>query len=131
MGSNPLTPYRRAIMAFLGALLVAFQGYLSDGGLVGAEIMQAFLAGLGAFMLYVLPDAPGFKYVKPIVLAVSAALQLLVAANEAGEPYDDRLWLNVAISVLTLLGVIVVQNEPEPAVPPTANTVSTGLPRAA
>lgn len=131
MPSNLLTPYRRAIMAFVGALLVAFQGYLSDGGLVGAEIMQSMLAGLGAFMLYVLPDAPGFKYVKPAVLAISSALQLLVAANEAGEPYDDRLWLNVVISVLTLLGVIVVHNEPEPAIPPTADTVSSGLPKAA
>lgn len=131
---NPLLPYRRALMALLGAVLLSLHGFYSDDVLTGGETMQALFAGLGAFGVYALPDAPGYRFVKPIVMAVAGALNILIAATNAGEPYSTELWLNVGITVLTVLGIITVQNDPEPAVPPTANTVSSsqaGFPKAA
>lgn len=119
-------------MALLGAVLLSLHGYFSDDVLTGGEIMQSMFAGLGAFGVYALPDAPGYRFVKPVVMAIAGALNLLIAANSSGEPYSTELWLNVGITVLTVLGIITVQNDPEPAVPPTATTEArVALPRAA
>lgn len=115
-------------MALLGAVMLSLHGYYSDDVLTGGEMMQALFAGLGAFGVYALPDAPGYRFVKPIVMAIAGALNILIAATNAGEPFSTELWLNVGITVLTVLGIIVVQNDPEPAVPPTANTEAKVVP---
>lgn len=120
--TNPLSPYKRLLMAVVGAVLMALHGYFSDDVLTSGEMMQTMLAGLGVITVYALPDTPVFRYMKPAAMAAATVLNILIAANNSGEPYDTELWLNVAIQALTVLGILGVKNDPEPAVPPTADT---------
>jgi peptidoglycan/LPS O-acetylase OafA/YrhL len=123
-----ISPYRKALLYALGAVIIGFQSYATDDIFTPAEIMQSFLAGLGLFLVYVLPEAPGAKYVKAGVGLIVAAAQIVVAALEAGEPLDSSLWVNVAVAIVAALGLVPMENEPEPAVPPTAGLPATPTP---
>jgi len=119
--SNLLAPYRIALVAVFGSVLLSFQSFWSDDIYTTTEIFQTILQATGAFLAYVLPNAPGAKFVKLGVMALTASLQVLVAVGEDGD-YTRPVWINVAIAAATALGLLFVKNDPEPAVPPTADT---------
>lgn len=120
-----IAPYHKAILYSIGAVIVAFQSYATNDVFTPAEILQTMLAGLGVFLVYMLPEAPGAKHVKAGVGLIIVAGQVLVAALEAGEPLDGSLWVNVLVAIVTAMGLVPNINEPEPAVPSTAGLPAT------
>lgn len=127
-----LKPYYKAFTYAFGAIAAVILSYHTDGVFTGAEIAQTALLAFGTFLVYLAENAPGAKFVKFVMAAVIAGLQVLVAAMEVGSELSSDVWLNVAIAVGMALGVLAVENKPEAAVPATATTPSSGtLPRAA
>lgn len=120
--ANLIAPYKIALVAVFGSVLLSFQSFWSDDVYTTTEIFQTMLQAMGAFLAYVLPNAPGAKFVKLGVMAITAGLQVLAAASETGD-FTRPVWINVAIAVATALGLLFVKNDPEPAVPSTADTV--------
>lgn len=117
-----IAPYRKMLAHVAGTVVMALVAFQSDDVLTAAEILQVILAVMGTVMVYALPNMPGARFVKLAASAVSAGLVLLIPVLESGEPLTNALWLNVVFAVGSVLGVLAVDNEPEPAVPPTANT---------
>lgn len=112
-----MTAYSKFLTALFGAAIVTLAAAMSDDVLTSAEIAQVVLAGLGTFSVYVLPNAPGYGYVKSLVAAGTAGLGLLAGWLASGQEISNGMWLNLILAVGTALGVFLVPNDPEPAIP--------------
>lgn len=106
--------YRKAISALLGAVIVTLAAAASDNVVSPAELVQVLLAALGAFGVYLLPNAPGYGLAKSIVAAGTAGFGLLGGWLASGDPITGSMWLNFALAIGVSLGVFIVPNDPHP-----------------
>lgn len=106
-----MSHYRKAIAAVLGAVVVTLASATSADGITNAELVQLVLLALGAFMAYLVPNAPGYTYAKTAVEAATAGLVLLGGYLANDMAMTTSLWLNVALAVGVSLGVFIVPNE--------------------
>lgn len=119
-----LSPYRAALSAVLGAVALAYVGVITDDVVTSSELVGLILVGLGAFMTYLLPNAPGYKLVKLVTNALFQGLSLLLQYIDSGQDITTGMWVQLAIAVAVALGIVVLPNQPEPAVPSTAELPS-------
>lgn len=116
-----MSAYRKALAALAGAALAFFATAYTDNVIEPGELAQMAFAALTAFAAYLVPNAPGFRYAKLLTSAALTGLGLLSGWVAAGETITDAMWVTLIIQVGTVLGIFVVPNDPEPAVPPTAS----------
>lgn len=117
-----LSPYKKALAAFFGAALSLLVAALTDDVVGPAELVSILSAALGAGLVYIVPNAPGSAAVKTLASALMAGLGVLAGPLTIGDGMTTALWLQVAIAAGTVLGVFVVPNSQEDAVPSTAST---------
>jgi hypothetical protein len=115
------TPYRAAISAVLGAVALAYVGVITDDVVTNSELVGLILVGLGTFMTYLLPNMPGYRLVKLLTNAAFQGLSLLIQYIDTGEHITTAMWAQLGIAVAVALGIVALPNDPEPAVPPTAD----------
>lgn len=115
-----MSAYRKALAALAGAALAFFATAYTDNAIEPGELAQMAFVALTAFATYLVPNAPGFKYAKLITSAALTGIGLLSGWLASGEEITDSMWVVLVIQVGTVLGIFVTPNEPEPAVPPTA-----------
>lgn len=118
-------PYRAAISAVLGAVALAYVSVITDDVVTSSELVGLFLVGVGSFMTYLLPNAPGYKWVKLFANAAFQGLSLLVQFIDTGQDITTAMWAQLVIAVAVALGIVVIPNDTEPAVPSTATTPGT------
>jgi hypothetical protein len=116
---DDLAYYRKAFLAALAVVASTFLVVAQDDLITAIEIVNLVLAGLGAFVLYVTPEAPGHAVTKAIILALTAALQFVASAIEAGDfDLDATVWGQIiATAVAAVLAAVI----PQPSLPPPSN----------
>jgi hypothetical protein len=117
-----LAPYHKLLGYVFFAIVQSLITYGSGSPITQGEIGHTALTAFGLIVMYVLPNAPGAKYVKAGATVAIAALEVIVAALDAGADLTSGVWLSALMAVGLVLGVVAPTNTPEPAVPPTANT---------
>jgi hypothetical protein len=110
-----MSAYSKSVTALLGAVATVLASALTDDVVTAAEFVQMTVAGLTAFAVYLLPNAPGFGAVKTFVAAALAGLNLVAGWLANGEEITNAMWVNVVIAVAVALGVFVLPNDREPA----------------
>jgi hypothetical protein len=110
-----MSAYSKSVTALLGAVATVLASALTDDVVTSAEFVQMTVAGLTAFAVYLLPNAPGFGAVKTFVAAALAGLNLVAGWLANGEEITNAMWVNVVIAVAVALGVFVLPNDREPA----------------
>lgn len=117
-----MTAYSKALAALAGAVAVTLAAATSDDVVTSAEVAQLVVAALTAFGVYLVPNAPGYRYAKAWTAAALAGVSLLAGWLANGQDVTTAMWLNVAIAVGTSLGVFILPNDQEAPVPSTAQT---------
>ncbi len=117
-----MSAYSKALAALAGAVAVTLAAATSDDVVTSAEVAQLVVTGLAAFGVYLVPNAPGYKYAKAWTAAALAGVSLLAGWLANGQDITTAMWLNVGLAVGTSLGVLIVPNDPEAAIPSTAQT---------
>lgn len=115
-----MSAYRKALAALAGAALTFLVVAWTDNVIEPGEWVQALFLGLTAFAAYLVPNAPGYRYAKLYTSAALTGLGLLSGWLVSGQDITDAMWVTLLLQVGTVLGIFVVPNDPEPAVPPTA-----------
>jgi hypothetical protein len=116
-----LAPYRRFIAALVGAVATSLVFATTDNVITSPEVVMLATTAFGLMATYALPDTPVARYMKLAANAALNALGLLGGWLAADQEITTSMKLQLVVAVLTGLGLIVVSNDPEPAVPPTAD----------
>ncbi len=111
-----MSKYKRALVALM-TLLVAValaavdpgNGVTIDDGISGTEGYILASLGVAAFGVAWAPDVPGYRQIKPVIMAVSAAMGVLTVAAISDGLQGTEIVLAV-VAVLGTLGVRVVTN---------------------
>lgn len=113
-----MAAYNKAVAALLGAVAVVLASALTDDHVTAAEFVQMTVAGLGAFSVYLVPNAPGYALAKTWTAAALAGLNLVAGWLANNQEITNAMWVNVAIAVAVALGVFILPNSQEPAAAP-------------
>lgn len=116
-----LAPYRRFLAALFGAVATALVFATTDDVVTSEEVVMLATTAFGLMATYALPDTPVARTMKLVANAALNGLGLLAGWLAAGQEITTSMKLQLVVAVLTGLGILVVQNKPEPAVPPTAS----------
>ena len=108
--------YAKALVAVLGAVLMAVAAAMTDGRIGSDEWVQIAIAGATAASVWTAANVPSLPYAKTVIAVVLAVLNLLVAYISDG--LTPAEWVNLAIAALTAAGVYVVPNRPASVVRP-------------
>lgn len=104
--------YNKAIAAVVGAVLSAIIASLTDNRIGADEWINVAIAGVTAATVFTAPNVPGSRYTKGILAVLMAILTGLVSSISDG--WSTAELLQIAIAVLTALGVYGVKNDPAP-----------------
>lgn len=118
--AQALAPYRRFVAALLGTVATTLVLVLSDDRITSEEVVMLATSGFGLVATYALPDTPYARFMKLVANASLNVLGLVGAWLAAGQDFTTSMWLQLIVVFATGVGLIAVENEPEPAVPPTA-----------
>lgn len=102
--------YLKFIAAVVGAILMTLSSAVTDGHVDKYEWVQVAIAVTTAIGVWMVANLPSFTYGKTLIAAVLVLLNGIVADLTSGISASE--WLNLAIAVLTALGVMVVPNRP-------------------
>jgi hypothetical protein len=116
--------YGKSLAAVVfAALTVAYQIAQSGSHFGRTEIVQVAIAAVIAAGVWLVPITPSMPWVKSGLAALLAALQILVTAVDWNAP---SAWLQVALAVLTALGVYIAPST-SPAGSDDGEPVTVGL----
>lgn len=124
--ASVLAPYKKLIGYVFFSIVQSLITYGGDSPITRGEIGHTALTALGLVLVYALPNAPGAAIVKGVTAAIIAALEIVVAALDAGADFNTGVWLSALMAVGMVLGVAIPKNAPEPSIPPTASTPAVG-----
>lgn len=106
-----MAKYNKSIAAVVGAIISAVVAALAGDNSINAdEWILIAIAGTSAASIFTAPNVPGSRYTKAILAALMAVLSALTAMITDGVTTAE--WFQVALSVLTALGVYEVANKP-------------------
>jgi hypothetical protein len=118
--NQALAPYRRFLAALFGTVATVLVAATTDDVIGSEEVVLMAMSVAGLMSTYALPDTPMARFMKLGANAALNGLGLVAAWQASGQDITTSMQLQVVVAVLTGLGLIIVQNDPEPAVPPTA-----------
>lgn len=98
-----LKPYLPSLGMALAAVVGVFVTAATDNVLTGDEIGNLLLAGLGAFLTYVVPRLRSARWLKPATAALIAGLQFAVSVWADGVSMSE--WGMIVLTILGALGV--------------------------
>lgn len=117
---NALAPYLKAAGAVAATVLTALIPFLIQGGTLSqAEIDSVIIVALGACVVFTAPNIPGHEYVKGTVAVLTAAavtLHTFLIPGGIGAVTAAQ-WAQVALAVLSALGVGTVLPNTPPVTP--------------
>lgn len=102
--------YAKALVALVGAAAMLLPSFLSDGHISVVEGVQISVAVATAGGVWLAANVPTLTVAKTLVAALLAALNLVVTYLTTSGHLTASNWANVAIAVLTALGVYGVAN---------------------
>lgn len=119
-----MTPWAKAIVAAVGAGIIALAAALTDNTVTNPEKVQIAVAVVTSVSVWLTANVgvPLWSSAKFVTAAVLAGLNAVAGYLAEGDTLSSAMWLNVAIAALTAVGVWAVPNTsatpPVTAAPP-------------
>lgn len=121
---NVVSKYGKTLVAVLGFVVTWAVAAWTDKHIAGDEWQVLVTAAANAVLVYVAPNYPGAKWIKP-AMSLTMTVSAFLVANASGG-VGGYEWAQLAVLALTTLGVSVT---PSLSTPETRSSAATGAVR--